>query len=133
MANRLSTAQRNTLADAYGDSLNSGSFKVYTGTQPTSADDTATGTLLVTFTLPADAMSAAASGACSLSAAVNGTAVAAGTAGWGRFLKTDGTTVVNDVAVSESGGGGEAIISNATIAVDDALQLTSYTWTQPAS
>ena len=53
MALRYSTALRNAVASGYGwrEALRDGRLFVYSGTQPATADEDASGTLLVTFTL----------------------------------------------------------------------------------
>jgi len=57
MALRYSTGLRNKLRSGYGyrEALANGVLKVYSGTQPTSADSAATGTLLGTFTVDGNA------------------------------------------------------------------------------
>jgi len=91
---------------------NSGTIKVYAGTQPTDAN-TAVGsqTLLGTFVLPNPAFGASvASGTAPNRSAVatagtisDVTAVGTGTATWFRMLKSDGTTVLMDGTVGTSG------------------------------
>src|SRR6185503_5628773 len=106
MAERISTTARNRQADSVGDDFNSGTLKIYTGSQPASGDDAASGTLLVTINLPADAMAAAASGVAAKSGTWSGVAVADGTAGWFRVVNS-GATRNYDGAVTATAGGGE--------------------------
>lgn len=119
-------------------------INVYTGSQPTSPDDAATGTLL--FTLYSDGSSAglefgeAASGVISKSASEtwSGTAVAAGTAGWFRLYEggdtpgsSSSTAARLDGAVAISGA--QLNMSNTTIVVGAVQTLSSFSFTMPSA
>jgi glutamate synthase domain-containing protein 3 len=118
--------------DALGNSMTAcvtdgGTLYVRTGTQPASANTAATGTLLVqmdalTFTTPTARSK-------SLAATVPGTAVAAGTAGWGRY--SDGTINV-DGSVGVTGSGADFIISSTAIAINDVVTVQTMSFTTPA-
>jgi hypothetical protein len=99
---KLSTGLKNAaLASGFKPALDGGFLRVYSGTQPATADVAATGTLLVTFY--ADGVSTGltfatpANGAMTktLTETWTGTAVATGTAGWFRFSDAadDPTTI----------------------------------------
>lgn len=138
MTIRLPVASRNATADAIADAVDAGSgaglVRVYTGSQPASADLAATGTLLAEFELNDPAFGAATAGAASLSVspAVSTTGLAAGDAGWFRLLDSTETTVM-DGSVTATGGGGDLIMSTVTVSIGLTLQLSSGTITMPAA
>ncbi|HEX7330324.1 MAG TPA: hypothetical protein VF290_02425 [Pyrinomonadaceae bacterium] len=131
MAERLNDAARNRQSDSIGDDFNNGTLKIYTGSQP-AAGAAATGTLLVTITLPADAMGAAASGVASKSGTWSGTAGNTGTAGWFRIESSAGSRWY-DGAVTATGGGGEIELTSTSITSGQTVTITSFSVTQPAS
>lgn len=118
--------------DALGNAMTAcvtdgGTLYVRTGTQPASANTAATGTLLVQmdtlyFTTPTARSK-------SLTATVPGTAVATGTAGWGRY--SDGTINV-DGSVGVTGSGADFIISSTSIAINDVVTVQTMSFTTPA-
>lgn len=142
---RVSTGLRNTALDNFlntgaGVNFDSGVLEYRTGSQPASADDAPTGTILVSMPLPADAFAAASAG----SAAKNGTwedtsADANGTAGWFR-LKTSGdgggsstTDRRIDGTITATGGGGQIELDNTTIGIGQLVTQSTFTLTWPAS
>lgn len=140
MATRLSTASRNAAADAVVDRADAGAtgglLRIYSGAQPATADDAASGTLLVEIVLPDPAFGAAASGVASLSSAATGTAVATGTAGWCRVVDSTGAVTAFDGAVRASGdadAGEELVLDNTSIASGQDVTVNTLTYTQPAS
>jgi len=138
MTIRLSVAARNAAANAVADladaGAGSGLLRIYTGSQPASADLAATGTLLAAFTLNDPAFGSAGSGTATLSVAptLSTTGLAAGDAGWFRLLDSTAATVL-DGSVTAAGGGGDLIISTITVSVGLTLQLTAGTLTMPAA
>lgn len=124
MTIRINDTLRNAMTACVNDS---GTLYIRTGAQPASANSAASGTLLVqmdglTFTAPT-------TGSKSLSATVPGTAVAAGTAGWGRY--SDGTINV-DGTVGITGSGADFIISSTAIAINDVVTVQTMSFTTPA-
>lgn len=121
MANRWNTGVRNSAVDAIGTALDNGVLEIRTGTQPASAGDAASGTLLVSITLPADAFAAASSGTAAKSGIWSATASATGTPGWFR-LRNSGDTIRVDGAVGSeltlSGLTGGDIINGSTVTID---------------
>lgn len=99
MTLRLSTAARNATGDTLVglvDNGGAGRLEVYTGDQPEGGpDDAATGTLLVTFALSAQAYADFAAGIGVLGPVADAEAVATGTAGWARMLNGAGTAVLD--------------------------------------
>jgi len=128
MTVRLDLSIRNEIVDEVVSTLGIGTLKIYTGTQPASADSAATGTLLVSILFD-NGMTTASNGSSDLSIPPeSGTAVASGTAGWGR-LERSGLNIDGSVATS----GGDFTINTTTITTGDSISLTAFTLTQPAS
>jgi hypothetical protein len=117
---------------------NSGTIKVYAGTQPADANTALSGqTLLGTFTLPSTAFGAsAASGTAPSRSAVatagaisDITAVGTGTATWFRMFKSDGTTVLMDGSVGTSGC--DLNLTDVTITTGETMRVSSCTVAMP--
>lgn len=138
MATRLPTAARNAAVDAVVDLIDAGSgagtVQVRTGTQPASANDAASGTLLVTITLNDPAFGSGANGVATLDVdpELTATAVATGTAGWCRILDSTGATVL-DGSVTATGGGGQLELASTSITSGGTVSITSGTVTMPAT
>src|SRR5688572_2177889 len=140
MATRLATATRNAATDAVVDLIDggagAGTIDVRTGTQPATAEDSATGTLLLTFTLNDPAFGAAGASVAGradldVSPAVATVGLADGDAGWFRVKDSTGATVF-DGAVTATGGGGQLELSTIAVSVDLDVSITSGTVTMPA-
>jgi hypothetical protein len=105
MAIRLSTGLRNKVLDSgMADAFDTtGRINIYTGTQPASANDAATGTLLATLTLASDSVTAgASSGSISFATITSDTSAdASGTAGYGRFYRTGDTAPGSSASASD--------------------------------
>lgn len=136
MATRIATATRNALANAVATLVDAGpaagTLKIYSGTQPATADTAASGTLLATVTLGDPSFGAASSGTITGADPAAVTGAAAGTAGWFRVADSTGATVY-DGAVTATGGGGECQLSTTTISVGVSVDITSLTVTMPAA
>jgi hypothetical protein len=128
---RLSTAARNALANAIKTAIDAGSgpgtIKIYTGAQPATPQDAATGTLLATISFADPSFGAASSGVITANAIPQVNAGNTGAAGWARLADSDGNTVM-DVDVGTSGAtinlnttsivsGGPVTITSGTITV----------------
>jgi hypothetical protein len=128
MTIKMSAAVRNAMMNAYEATIGaSAKILIYTGTPPANLTDAATGTLLATLALPADWMTAAASGVVSKNGTWTDVADAAGTAGYYRITATDGTTVHEQGTVAMSGG--DMIINNTNIAVGQTVTVTTFSKT----
>lgn len=132
---QLAAASRNAACNALVDRADAGSgagyIEVRTGSAPASADDAATGTLLLTFTLADPAFGDAASGiATGASLPRTAVAVATGTAGWARLLDSDAAKIA-DLTVGTSASDIE--ISNTSIITGRTVNLTALTVNMPAS
>lgn len=129
MALRYNTALRNALTGPISSNFGAGStVSIYTGTQPASAQNVASGTLLCTITLPATPWAAAVDGVIAKQGTWTGTAVATGTAGWARI--SDESTISMDVSVGEAAT--DMIIDNAAIVSGGTVTVNTLTYTVPA-
>ena len=124
MATRLATATRNAKANAVGTLRSGGSVEIRTGSQPASANDTATGTLLATVTLGTAPSASAGVVAMPDPASVN--AVATGTAGWFR-VKSSGSATVWDGLI-----GAEGTLASTALVSGNPVDLSAVTYTQPS-
>jgi len=132
MPTRIPTAARNASANAVAALADAGSgaavVKIYTGSQPASANDAASGTLLITWTMSDPAFGSASGGtvtAASMPKSAN--AVASGTAGWGRLEDSSGNAVADgDVGTS----GTVFVVSSTTIVSGSPYSLTALTYAQ---
>lgn len=133
MAETMGTIARNLQADAIGDSLDSGTLSIYTGSKPASPDDAATGTLLVAFTLPATAFDDAIDGVAALDETpLVEPGLDTGDAGWFR-LANAADTLRYDGTVTATGDGGDMQLNTISIVEDEDVTITAGSITQPAS
>lgn len=125
MAITNNTTNANATLDAAFDIYNAGTFKIYTGAQP-ARDVAATGTLLVTITIPAAAFGVAASASKAKNGTWQAAAAAAGTAGYYQLSNTGGTRFeYGSVGISAT----DAIIDNTSIAVSQVVTVNTFTKT----
>lgn len=136
MAIRIAAATRGTMMDAVEAALDGGAgaatLEIRTGSQPADADTAASGTLLVTLTLndPAGTQSGGVV-TIDVSPAISASAVATGTAGWGRLKDSTGATVL-DGSVGTSSA--DFIIDSTSITSGQTVALVATsTLTMPAS
>lgn len=128
MTTTLNTITRNALADAFDGLVNGGAnpggLRLWTGTD-------ADGTELVNFDFQATAFGAAATGVVTLNGTpITGTATASGTVQSADIVQDLTGTPVPLLDIDE---GAELTISNTSIASGQDLNLTSLTFTVPAS
>lgn len=125
---KRSTTAVNTEANAIGPLLNSGTIKIYDGTQPATADTAiTTQNLLATLTFGATAFGSASAGVITANAITSGTAGATGTATWFRALKSDGTTVVFDGSVGTASA--DLVLGTVSIVSGATVSCSSFTYT----
>ncbi len=130
---QLSNSAASAAADAVCVQLNSGYLRIYSGTQPATANTAITSqVLLSTLRWNASAFGSASNGVATAGTITSDSAAAAtGTASWFRAFKSDGTTVMFDGSVGTTGAdlnlSTTAIVQNATVAV------SSFTYTQNKS
>lgn len=136
MANvRLPTASQNAACNAIVDLIDAGAgagtIQIRSGTQPASANDAATGTLLATLTFSDPAFGNASSGIAAASAiTADSSADATGTASWARVLDSD-SNVIMDCDVGTSGA--TINLNSVSITAGGNVSITSMTVTMPAS
>lgn len=135
MAIRIDTDQQNAQLDNSGsgpvaEMANSGTLKIYTGAQPASANDAATGTLLCTITLPADAFGAAAAGAAAKAGTWSATVTTGGTAGWFRLANTGDTQRLDGTCGL---GGGDLSFDDNVLVQDGTVIVDTFSVSQPAA
>lgn len=136
MAIRLPSASRDAAVDAVTFRADAGAaagkLRIFTGAQPASANDAASGTLLAEVVLPDPAFVSGGVGVNTLNDPASVNATAAGVAGWFRILDSDNNTVL-DGSVGASGSGADLILSNTNIAVGQSVDIAAGgTVTMPA-
>lgn len=131
---RLATTARNAAASAVTGLLDAGAaagtIQIRTGSMPATPQTAASGTLLATVTLSDPAGGAPSTGVVTIADPASVTGVAAGTAGWARFLDSNANAVM-DCDVTATGGGGGIELSTTTISVGVTVDLGAITFTIP--
>jgi len=133
MALQFATLLRNAVLDAietFGGTA--AKIFIYSGTVPANAQASETGTLLAEFDMASDWMAAASSGSKALNNLPLSTTAVAGAptnASHFRLMKSDGTTVVLQGTCTVSGGGGDMILDNLSIATGQTVNITAFTIT----
>ena len=129
MTIRFNTAMRDVMVTALTGAIGGYTLSIYTGSQPATANDAATGTKLVDITI--NGFNAPVNGSATLNTSMpnTGTAVAAGTAGWGRIVGGAGERIDGTVGTS----GTDFTINSTSITNGATVTLTAMTVTQPAS
>ena len=132
---RISDAVRNSLANAFATAVDAGTgdsvIQLRTGTAPASIGDAATGTLLATVTLPATTFGAASAGTITANTITAVTGAATGDIGHFRVLDGDGTVIEDSSSVGTSGT--ELVVNTTTVTTGEAVEITGWTVTMPAS
>ena len=138
MTTRIPTASRNAACDAVVDRFDAGAgaghVEIRTGSQPASANDAATGTILADFTLSDPAFGASATGVATVDVtpALTVAADATGTAGWFRGYDSDDNGII-DGSCTVTGGGGDMTLNTTSLVATVNVTITSWTITMPAS
>lgn len=131
MTIQLGTTLRNNMVGQYETTVGaSPKLQMRSGAAPANAAAADSGTLLCEITLPADWMTAASGGSITLNGSWAGTGAAAGTAAHYRLKDSAGTTCHEQGTVTATGGGGDLTLDNTSIAVSQAVNVTSWTRTQ---
>jgi hypothetical protein len=138
MTTRLPLSARNAMLDALTALSNAGAgpavAQIRSGSQPASADNAATGTVLATFTFSDPAFGAAVAGVATVDVtpALTVAASATGTAGWYRLMDSNAATVI-DGSVTATGGGGDMQINDTGLVSTVGVTITGWTISQPGS
>lgn len=126
----LAIVARNAECEALSDLLDGGYLEVRTGTQPTSVEDAAVGTLIATVVLNTPSFATASGGVMALDPPDSVVCVADADVNnitWGRFYTAADATVL-DCSITVSGGGGEIIATKVDPLTGETVALTfSYT------
>jgi len=130
---RLTNAAVNAEADAFARLLDSGYLRLYSGTQPATADTALSGnTLLAELRYAATSAPAATTGVLTFNAIVSDTSAdATGTASFFRAFKSDGTTTVYDGSVGTTSA--DLVLNSTAIQISAQVDVTSLTHTVPKS
>jgi hypothetical protein len=124
---RFNSTARDAQANAVITEAGANAYiRIYTGTQPANPAAAATGTLLAELRGNATAFGTvtAGTGTVTLSATVADTSAdAAGTAGWFRVFKSNGTTAVIDGSAGTTGT--DLILNTATFTLGGNVSITS--------
>ncbi|MFI5228397.1 MAG: hypothetical protein ACHQWU_04965 [Gemmatimonadales bacterium] len=128
---RINTALANKMLDNVLNSgagisaLDSGVAEFRTGAQPASADSAATGTIVSTVALAADAFAAASARVCAKNGTLEDTSADnTGTIGWVRFRDAADTYRL-DADVTITGGGGTVTVDNPALVASQDFLVTS--------
>ena len=125
MAITTNTTFKNTILDGFDSAFNSGTIEIRTGSAP-GAGNAATGTVLATITLPADAFAAASGGTKAKSGTwQDASADATGTAAHWRM--TGGSNIVEGT-VTATGGGGDMELDSTSITSGQTVTITAFTF-----
>ena len=105
--------------------LNSGTLKIYTGSQP-AEDGTITGTLLATLTFGSTAFGASSGGTATANAITSGTAGNTGTAGYFALEESGGTVVATGTCGTS---GSDLNLNSTSISSGATVSCSSFTIT----
>jgi hypothetical protein len=127
---KISTAMRNQMVSQYEILLGVNPvLEIRSGSAPNFCEDSDSGTLLASITLPSDWMISPVNGTVSIQGIWSGAGIASGNAGHYR-LKTSGGTVHEQGTVYQAGGSGDLGLDNTSIAPNQIVQVTTWTRTQ---
>jgi hypothetical protein len=130
---QLSNVAANAETNAVTALLNTGYLRIYSGTQPATADTAiAAQVLLATLRFGSTAFGAAANGVATANAITSDTnAAATGTAAWFRCLQSDGTTTVFDGSAGTSAA--NLNLNSVAISAGAQVDVTGFTYTSSKS
>ena len=131
MSSNLNTSltAANSMATTFGPLANSGYVDIYTGSQPSTPETAATGTLLATLVLPSTFAASTTNGVITANTISSVTIAATGTAGWFRCTKSDHTTPLFDGLVGTSGS--DMNLNSVALSSGATLSVSSMTYTVP--
>lgn len=128
---KTATGQKNRMLDALTARLNNGFLQIWSGAQPSDADQPVPGgaVLLWEGRFAASAFNAASGGVAVAKAMASSTIKASGTAGWCRSLESDKTTVVQDGSVGVSDA--NLVVPTLSFVALVSLTISAYTIPMP--
>lgn len=127
---KLGTALRNSVMGTFGHLFDGGTLRLYSGAPPATPDANPAGTLLVNMRLPVIAFRPPADGGLVIAGTWFASVAASGTAGCFQLMNLAGTLKAVGT-VTATGGGGDIILSTASLTVGGVVQLTGFTLTLP--
>ena len=128
MTIQLDTTIRNNQLDQIESTTGTApKFQVRSGAQPANCAAADSGTLLAELTLPSDWMNAGSAGQKTKLGTWTGTGSADGVAGHFRIKDSGGTPCRVQGSISESGGGGDAIIDNENVGNGAPVSVNTFT------
>lgn len=128
MTVQYSVAVRNAMLDAIESTTGTAAkLMMYSGSQPANCAAAATGTLLLTMTLPTDWMNAASSGTKTLLGSWTVACSVSGTAGYYRITDNAGTTCHEQGSVGTSGT--DIVLDNNVMTATQNVTITAKTIT----
>ena len=132
MAIQLGITERNARADVLESTIGASPIlEIRTGAQPANCAAADSGTLLSSVTLPADWLTASASGVKTLQGVWQDSAVdAGGTAGHFRIYNAGRVRCCMQGSVTLTGGGGDMTMNSITFALNQFFTVTTGTWTE---
>lgn len=127
MAIQIAISLKNARLDAVETEVGPSPYvQIRTGAPPEFVSSPDTGTVLATINCPADWMADAVGGSKSKLGTWSGVGLADGVAGHFRLYNSGGSAQIQGT-VTGSGGGGDAIIQNVNIAVDQPVAIIGFT------
>lgn len=128
MALGFPTAVRTSLGDALITYAGSGAIlKIFSGTRPATGGAETTKLAQLTFS---GNIGTCTNGVITLSIPPSDTSAdATGTASWARITRSDGTTVVTDMTVTATGGGGDLTLDSTSVTLGGTVAITAGTIT----
>ncbi len=131
MALQFSVAVRNARLDAIESAIGvSPTLEIRSGAPPVNAAAADTGTVLATLALPSDYMAAASAGSKQLLGTWQDLAAdATGTAG--HFRVKQGATTHIQGTITATGGGGDMLLDNTSLAVGQQFTINGFTLNEP--
>ncbi|MEA3639967.1 MAG: hypothetical protein VBE63_08485 [Lamprobacter sp.] len=126
----LNDVVRNARMQAVADAINSGTgpatIEIYDGVRPATKGGAITDQVLLATVLFADPCTTTpiADGALTFDAFSPATAVAGGSATWGRIKNADGMFIA-DIDVSEVAGGGQLVLNATSIVLNATVEVTA--------
>lgn len=133
MATKLDSDVVNDLIAALATTFDSGKLELRSGSPPADADQAATGTVVATLNLPADAFGSAAGGVISKAGTWEDTSAdASATIGWYRLANGADTRRI-DGTVTNTSGGGDMEVDNVVVNAGQQITITAYSLTMPQS
>ena len=124
-----SAAQANAAVDAQTAAFNSGTLKIYDGSQPASvATAITTQNLLVTLAFGATAFGASSGGTATANAVASGVIAASGTATWFRAYSSGGTAHWDGSVGTATA---DCVVPTTTFTAGVTVSATSVTYSEP--